>query len=123
MAYLALGDFKFILQQTQLNTIESNLELTFSEIARIGNNPTYFNSGKFKESFTLEFDMLLQNQGVIEGFLEAVKLKTPFFMVLGYGKIIGEVLVESVNIKSESIIPNGASLKRTLQITLKRYYK
>lgn len=123
MAYLALGDFKFVLQQTQLNTIESNLELTFSEIARIGNNPAYFNSGKFKEFFTLEFDMLLQKQDIIEGFLEAVKLKTPFFMVLGYGKVIGEVLVESVNIKSESIIPNGASLKRTLQITLKRYYQ
>ena len=44
-------------------------------------------------------------------------------MVLGYGKIIGEVLVESVHIKSESNIPNGASLKRTLQIALKRYYK
>lgn len=123
MAYLALGDFKFILQQTQLNTIESNLELTFSEIARVGNNPAYFDSGKFKESFTLEFDMLLQKQDIVEGFLEAVKLKQPFFMVLGYGKIIGEVLVESVHIKSESNIPNGASLKRTLQIALKRYYK
>lgn len=123
MAYLALGDFKFILQQTQLNALESNLELTFSEIARIGNHPAYFNSGKFKESFTLEFDMLLQRQDIIEGFLEAVKLKQPFFMVLGYGKVIGEVLVESVKIKSESIIPNGASLKRTLQITLKKYYK
>ncbi|MBD5164582.1 phage tail protein [Helicobacter sp.] len=123
MAYLALGDFKFILQQTQLNTIESNLELNFSEIARIGNNPATFNSGKFKESFTLELDMLLQKQEILEEFLEAVKLKTPFFMVLGYGKIIGEVLVESVKIKEESIIPNGASLKRTLQISLKRYYQ
>ncbi|WDL69796.1 phage tail protein [Helicobacter winghamensis] len=123
MAYLALGDFKFVLQQTQLNTIKSNLELNFSEITRIGNNPAYFNSGKFKESFTLEFDMLLQKQEILEGFLEAVKLKTPFFMVLGYGKVIGEVLVESAKIKEKAIIPNGASLKRTLQITLKRYYK
>ena len=123
MAYLALGDFHFVLKETQLNTIESNLELTFSEIARIGNNPAYFDSGKFKESFTLEFDMLLQKQDIIEGFLEAVKQKQPFFMVLGYGKIIGNVLVESVNIKNESIIPNGASLKRTLQITLKKYYQ
>lgn len=123
MAYLALGNFHFILQKTQLNSLEANLELTFSETSRIGNHPAYFDSGKYKESFILEFDLLLQKQGVIEGFLEAVKQKQPFFMVLGYGKIIGNVLVENVNIKNESIIPNGASLKRTLQITLKKYYE
>lgn len=123
MAYLALGDFHFVLKETQLNSLESNLELTFSETSRIGNHPAYFNNGKFKESFTLEFDMLLQKQNVVDDFLEAVKKKQPFYMVLGFGKIIGNVLVESVNIKNESIIPNGASLKRTLQITLKKYYQ
>lgn len=123
MEYLALGDFKFCLKKTQLNSLESELELTFSETSRIGNHPAYFDSGKYKESFTLEFDMLLQKQDVIDDFLEAVKKKQPFYMVLGYGKIIGDVLVDKVSIKSESIIPDGASLKRTLQITLKKYYK
>lgn len=123
MEYLAIGDFKFQLKKAQLNALESKLELSFGEIARIGNHPAYFNGGKYKESFSLEFDLLLQKQDVLDGFLEAIKKKEPFFMVLGYGKIIGDVLVESVEIKNEAILPNGASLKKTLQITLKRYYK
>ncbi len=122
MAYLALGDFTFELPQAQLNTITENLSLPFSEVKRVGNHPTYFNSGKFEESLELELDLILQRQGILEEFKAQVKAKKPFFMVLGFGEIIGEVLVESFKIKRESLLPNGASLKRTLNLTLKRYY-
>ena len=44
-------------------------------------------------------------------------------MVLGYGKVIGDVLIESLEIKEDSIIPNGASLKKKLAITLKKVYE
>lgn len=44
-------------------------------------------------------------------------------MVLGYGEIIGEVLVESYTLKKESILPNGASLSQTLNLSLKKYYR
>ncbi|WP_300827107.1 phage tail protein [Helicobacter sp. UBA3407] len=123
MAYLALGDFTFELKEAQLNTITENLSLPFSEVKRIGNHPAYFNSGKFEESLELELDFILQRQGILEEFKAQVKAKKPFFMVLGFGEIIGEVLVESFKIKRESLLPNGASLKRTLNLTLKRYYK
>lgn len=123
MPYLALGDFTFELKNAELNTIEHQLELTFSEISRIGNNPAYFSNGKFKESITLEFELLLQKQNTLESFLQKVREKEPFFMVLGYGKVIGDVLIESLEIKEDSIIPNGASLKKKLAITLKKVYE
>ncbi len=122
MAYLALGDFTFELKEAQLNTITENLSLPFSEVKRVGNHPAYFNSGKFEESLELELDFILQRQGILEDFKAQVKAKKPFFMVLGFGEIIGEVLVESFKVKRESLLPNGASLKRTLNLTLKRYY-
>lgn len=122
MAYLALGDFTFELKEAQLNKITENLSLPFSEVKRVGNHPAYFNSGKFEESLELELDLILQRQGILEEFKAQVKAKKPFFMVLGFGEIIGEVLVESFKIKRESLLPNGASLKRTLNLTFKRYY-
>ncbi len=123
MLYLALGDFKFRFKQTQLKTITEKLILPFSEIKRTNNHPAFFDGGKFEETLELELDLMLQKQRTLEDFKKQVKQKKPFFMVLGYGEIIGEVLVESYIVKKESILPNGASLSQTLNLSLKRYYK
>lgn len=123
MFYLALGEFKFRLKQAQLKTITEKLILPFSEIKRIGNHPAFFDSGKFEESLELELDLILQKQRTLEDFKKQVKQKKPFFMVLGYGEIIGKVLVESYILKKESILPNGASLSQTLNLSLKKYYR
>ncbi|WP_334091993.1 phage tail protein [Helicobacter typhlonius] len=123
MFYLALGDFKFRLKQTQLKTITEKLILPFNETKRIGNHPAFFDGGKFEESLELELDLILQKQRTLEDFKKQVKQKKPFFMVLGYGEIVGEVLVESYILKKESILSNGASLSQTLNLSLKKYYR
>lgn len=123
MAYFALGDFTFELTEAQLRGITENLSLPFSKVERINNHPAFFNHGKFEESLELELDLILQHQNVLQDFKAQVKAKKPFFMVLGYGEVIGEVLVESFKVKKEAILPNGASLKRTLSLSLKRYYQ
>lgn len=123
MAYFALDDFIFEFKDKQLTNFTQSLKFSFSKIERIGNNPAYFNTGGFEESVSLELELLMQRQDTLKEFLAKVKEKKPFFMVLGYGEIIGEVLVQNINVKHSSITPFGESLKQSLTLELLRYYQ
>lgn len=123
MAYFALDDFIFEFKDKQLTNFTQSLKFSFSKIERIGNNPAYFNTGGFEESVSLELELLMQRQDTLKEFLAKVKEKKPFFMVLGYGEIIGEVLIQNVNVKHGSITPFGESLKQSLTLELLRYYQ
>lgn len=123
MAYFALDDFMFEFKDKQLTSFSQSFKLSFSKVERIGNNPAYFNTGGFEESLSLELELILQSQNTLKEFLAKVKEKKPFYMVLGYGEIIGEVLVQNINIKHNSITPFGESLKQSLSLELVRYYQ
>ena len=123
MAYFALDDFMFEFKDKQLTSFSQSFKLSFSKVESIGNNPAYFNAGGYEESLSLELELLIQSQTTLEEFLAKVKEKKPFYMVLGYGEIIGEGLVQNVNVKHNSITPFGESLKKSLSLDLGRYYR
>lgn len=123
MAYFALDDFMFEFKDKQLTSFSQSFKLSFSKVERIGNNPAYFNTGGYEENLSLELELIIQRQNTLKEFLVKVKEKKPFYMVLGYGEIIGEVLVQNVNVKHNSITPFGESLKQSLSLELVRYYR
>ncbi len=113
----------FEFKDKQLTSFSQSFKFSFSKVERIGNNPAYFNAGGYEESLSLELELIMQRQNTLKEFLAKVKEKKPFYMVLGYGEIIGEVLVQNVNVKHNSITPFGESLKQSLSLELVRYYR
>lgn len=122
MYYLMIGEFKFELEKEQLDELGYNLELGWKKVDRIGNNPAYQSVNAYTEALDLRATLVLKKQDALDDLMDAAKLKQPLFMVMGYGEIIGKVLISNIKTTKRDFVKNGKAVKKEVSISLLRYY-
>jgi phage protein U len=122
MFYAMIGEYQLELTKHQLDELSYSLELGFKKIDRIGNKPAFHSINEYSESIDIKATLIMQKQSVLDEFIDTAKEKKPLFMVMGYGKVIGNVLVQSIQVASKDFVRDGKAIRRDVSVSLTRYY-
>lgn len=122
MFYAMIGEYQLELTKHQLDELSYSLEFGWKKIDRLATLPAFQSVNKYSETIELKASLIMQKQSVLDEFIQTAKKKKPLFMVLGYGKVIGNVLVQSIQVTSRDFVRDGKAVKRDVSISLVRYY-
>ena len=122
MFYAMIGEYQLELTKHQLDELSYSLEFGWKKIDRLATLPAFQSVNEYSETIELKASLIMQKQSVLDEFIQTAKEKKPLFMVLGYGKVIGNVLVQSIQVTSRDFVRDGKAVKRDVSISLSRYY-
>ncbi len=122
MFYAMIGEYQLELTKHQLDELSYSLEFGWKKIDRLATLPAFLSVNEYSETIELKASLIMQKQSVLDEFIQTAKEKKPLFMVLGYGKVIGNVLVQSIQVTSRDFVRDGKAVKRDVSISLARYY-
>lgn len=122
MFYAMIGEYELELTKHQLDELSYSIEFGWKKIDRLATLPAFQSVNEYSETIELKASLIMQKQSVLDEFIQTAKEKRPLFMVLGYGKVIGNVLVQSIQVTSRDFVRDGKAFKRDVSISLARYY-
>jgi len=112
-----IGDFKFEINDTNIDKIKSTLNFNFQTHHRIGNFDGYQATGMYEEGLELDGVLIAKSQKQLLAFETMAKLKLPVTFVTD--DIIQTVLIFRLEREKSNFLKDGAFIKQTYKMILK----
>lgn len=111
-----IGDFKFEINDTNIDKIKSTLNFNFKTNHRLGNFDGYQTTGMYEESIELDGVLIAKSQKQLLEFEAMAKAKLPVTFVTDY--VIQTVLIFNLEREKSNFLKDGAFIRQTYKIVL-----
>jgi phage protein U len=115
-----LGDFEFDIKDTE--SIKRILNVSYSKHERIGNNPKFFEVGKWDEQISFTATFRQKHREHMKIYEEGAKDKKPIWLVFPTGESI-RVLVVKVEFNRSLFDAAGSPVMQEAKFSLEVFYE
>ncbi len=121
---MALGDYRFSLDTAAYNELSRYHAERWSPVERIGRRPAMQHVGRGEERIDLGGVIYPTHRGglgQVERMRQTAAAGEPLLMVTGYGEVLGEMVILSVEERQTYHFPDGAARKMEFRLSLAFY--
>ena len=111
-----IGDFKFEINDTNIDKIKSTLHFNYIVTHKLGNFDEYQDIGMYEEGLELDGVLIAKSQKQLVEFETMAKLKLQVTFVTN--DVIQTVLIFKLEREKSNFLKDGAFIKQTYKITL-----
>ena len=111
-----IDDFKFEINNTNIDKIKSTLNFNFTTNNRLGNFDNYQATGRFEEKLEIDGILIAKSQTQLKEFEDMAKLKQP--VTFTTDDIIKTVLIFNLEREKSNFLKDGAFVKQSYKIVL-----
>jgi phage protein U len=111
-----IGDFKFEINDTNIDKIKSTLNFNFKTNHRLGNFDGYQATGMYEEGLELDGVLIAKSQKQLLEFETMAKLKLPVTFVTD--NVIKTILIFRLEREKSNFLKDGAFIKQSYKMVL-----